>query len=201
MKKKIINLKQMATNVANFSRIIVILSVAFIVSVPISAQEPTFNTKGENLVGASIGFGGYFMGSFYRDVTRIPFIALYYENCVKENLFNDKSSLGIGGMLGYTSVTIKDFYRWSYTVLGVRGVLHYALVDKLDTYGGVAVVYNIFSSKYFDDNSLLGNRNASSGFNAGLFIGARYYFNEKAAVFAEAGFGAANLNIGLSIKF
>jgi len=188
--------------VASLAKRAAIVSIAIVMCASISAQEPTFNTKGENLVGLSIGFGGYYSGSYYRDVTRIPFVSFYYENCVKDNLFNDKSSLGIGGMLGYTSVTQKDFFRSSYTVIGARGVFHYALVDKLDTYAGVMLAYQIASWKWLGSWASVGGKgDATSAFDVGMFIGARYYFNEKAAVFAEAGFGAANLNVGLSIKF
>ena len=180
------------------------VAIALMLCASLGAQEPTFNAKGENLAGVAIGFGGYYSGSMYvgNGISRLPFISLYYENCVKDNLFNEKSSLGIGGMLGYTSITAKDFFKSSYTVLGARGVLHYALVDKLDTYAGVMLGYEIASWKWIGSWSTIGGKgDAESAFDAGLFVGARYYFNEKAAAFAEAGFGAANLNIGLSIKF
>ena len=185
-------------------KVAAMVAVALVMCAYVGAQEPTFNTKGDNLAGVAIGFGGYYSGSMYTGsgISRLPFVSLYYENCVKDNLFNDKSSLGIGGMLGYTAITAKDFFKSSYTVIGARGVLHYALVDKLDTYAGVMMGYEIASWKWIGAwENIGGKADATSAFDVGMFIGARFFFNDKAAVFAEAGFGAANLNVGLSLKF
>ena len=171
-------------------------------AVQVSAQIPTF-TKGDNLVSASLGFGGYYSGSYYSGVTRIPFISLYYENCVKDNLFDEKSSLGIGGILGHTSVKASNSFKTSVTLIGVRGALHYSFVDKLDTYAGLMLGYEIVSWKWLDKNSsdlgLKGNAASDLGFS--LFLGARYYFTDTFGVFAEVGYGAAVINLGVSLKF
>ena len=183
----------------NIIKKIAIVAVALNISVLAFAQTPSFN-KGDNVAGVSIGFGGYYSGSFYSEVSRLPFIGLYYENCVKDNLFDAKSSLGIGGMLGYTQVKWKDYWKTSTTVIGVRGALHYAFVDKLDTYTGLMLGYNIVSWKWLS-STYSGSGNATSDSYFSWFLGARYYFKDNLAVFAELGYGAANMNIGLSLKF
>jgi len=163
------------------------------------AQAQTFS-KGDNVVGASIGFGGYYTGSWYSGsgVSRIPYIGLYYENCVKDNLFDDRSSIGVGGMLGYTSIKWSDYWKFSTTVIGARGALHYEFVDKLDTYTGLMLGYNIVSAKYYGSISAGG---AASDLAFSWFLGARYYFNEKIGILGEIGYGAANINLGLCMKF
>jgi hypothetical protein len=168
----------------------------------ISAQTPTFNTKGDQLAGVTIGFGGYYSGSYYSDVSRTPYIAFYYENCVKENLFDEKSSLGLGGMLGHTSVKYSNLtsgFKANSIILGFRGILHYAFVDKLDTYGGLMLGYNIATWKWEDKNTTL-KRHADGGFDFSLFVGARYYFTDTFAAFAELGI-AVPINLGVSLKF
>ena len=178
-----------------------VLCFSFFTAQKNSAQAPTFNTKGDQLAGATLGFGGYYSGNYYRDVSRTPFIAFYYENCVVENLFDSNSSLGLGGMLGHTSVSKSNpsGYKASSFILGFRGILHYAFVSKLDTYGGLMLGYNIVSWKWEDKNSAL-MANSASGFDFSLFVGARYYFTDKFAAFAELGI-AVPINLGVSLKF
>ena len=163
----------------------------------VSAQTPSF-VKGDNVAGISIGFGGYYSGALYSGVKRMPAISLYYENCVKDNLFDEKSSLGIGGMLGYTSAKVENSFKTSHTTIGVRGALHYAFVDKLDTYTGLMLGYDIVTWKWVGTDW---GGAASSGLAFSWFLGARYYFTDNLAVFAELGYGVAIFNIGVALKF
>jgi hypothetical protein len=165
------------------------------------ANALTSFDQGDKVVGVAIGLGGYYSGSYYSDVSRLPFISFYYEQCVKDNLFDEKSSLGIGGMLGYTQVKLSDWWKTNTTVIGLRGALHYGFVDKLDTYAGLMLGYNVVSWKWLDNSLSSGSGNASSGLALGGYIGARYYFSDNIAAFAEAGYGAGNLNLGIALKF
>jgi len=63
------------------------------IAVQASAQIPSF-VKGDNVAGIGIGFGGYNFGTGYSGT---PYFTGYFENCVKDNLFDEKSSLGIVG--------------------------------------------------------------------------------------------------------
>ena len=166
------------------------------IALPMSAQTPTF-VKGDKVAGVSIGLGGYYSGGIYTDISRIPLISLYYEQCIKDNLFDEKSSIGIGGMLGYTQVKFKNSdWKASTTILGVRGALHYEFVNKLDTYAGLMLGYNIYSWK---GSGWTGN--SSGDLALGVYLGARYYFTDSFAVLAEIGYGAAYLNLGVALKF
>ena len=51
------------------------------------------------------------------------------------------------------------------------------------------------------DNTYSGTGDATSRAFGSWFLGARYYFNDKFAVFSELGYGAASFNLGLALKF
>jgi hypothetical protein len=185
----------------SFFKYAAIAAIAATMSVAASAQS---FVKGDNVAGVSIGFGGYYSGALYSGsgVSRIPAISLYYENCVKDNLFDAKSSLGIGGYLGYTSIKVADVLKTSNTVIGVRGALHYGLGDKFDAYTGLMLGYDIVSWKWLDTyGGLLGGNASSSGLAFSWFLGGRYYFTDTFAAFAELGWGVAVFNIGVALKF
>ncbi|MFH1319811.1 MAG: hypothetical protein ABII90_04050 [Bacteroidota bacterium] len=74
--------------------------------------------------------------------------------------------------------------------MGVRGNFHYPLVEKLDTYTGLLLGYNIVTSKWIGTGAE--DFNASSSHVAwSWFVGARYYFSETFAAMAELGYGIA----------
>ncbi len=173
----------------------------------VSAQKTSFVQK-DNVVGLGIGFGGNLYSGYYGSgIKRIPAISVYYEHCVKDNLWDEKSSIGVGGLLGYSSAKwdetiMGDKYGWksSNIIIGARGALHYAFLDKLDTYTGLMLGYDIVSQKWTGNKTGLGSA-AASGFTWSWFVGARYYFTDSFAAFAELGYGIAILNLGASLKF
>jgi len=186
-------------------RVIIGCCIFCFIAVQVSAQIPTF-TKSDNILGVSIGFGGnlYTGYAFYKGYSRTPAISVYFENCVVDNLFDEKSSIGVGGMLGYTSAKYTGTYGWGWkstnTIIGARGAFHYAFVDKLDTYAGVVAGFKINTWKWngsgYTDSDIGG-----SGLTSYLFVGARYYFNNSFAAFGELGYGISLLNLGVSLKF
>jgi len=167
----------------------------------LNAQSLTFD-KGNHVLNLNIGIGNarYSSGA----TSSVPPISASYEIGVVNNVF-DKASIGVGGYLGYTSAKW-DFgggYTWKSTdiIIGVRGALHYPLVDKLDTYAGLMIAYDINSETTTGDYFGLGTGTTSYG---GLFlpgfVGARYFFSDKFAGMAELGWGIAYLNLGVAIK-
>ena len=159
-------------------------------------QDQTFG-KGDNVINLGIGFGGSWYSGYgfgWNGVTRLPTLSLSYEHCIVGSLWDDRSSIGVGGQFGYTRIKWKDSdWRISNTTIGVRGALHYAFVDKLDTYAGLMMGYKIVS-----DNS---DWNYKNQFVSDYYLGARYYFSDNFAAFAELGYYWSLLNIGVSLKF
>ncbi len=161
--------------------------------------------KGDLVLNAGIGIGNTVRSESYLKTT-VPPISASLEYCVKDNLFDDKSSLGVGVYAGYFAQKWKNGafgylgdldLKYSDFIVGVRGALHYQFVDKLDTYGGLAIGYDIVSaSGSYGDYSV-----SSSALTAGVYVGGRYYFTDAFAVNAEVGYDIAVLTLGVSYKF
>jgi hypothetical protein len=172
--------------------------MAFVAIAGMYAQSDMF-AKGDKVVNASIGLGS----SLYRGIGGgIPPVGASFELGVKDELFNEKSSLGIGGYAGFTSAE-QDLFgakiSYSSIIVGARGIVHYDIISKIDTYAGVLLGYNIASSKV-TGGALPGVGAAAGGLVYAGFVGARYYFTPKFGAMAELGYGIALLNVGVSLK-
>ena len=209
-------------------RKLIIASFMLLFAVAGFAQENTFN-KGDKVLNLGVGIGStLYSGGYYKSA--IPPISASFELGVKDNLFDEKSSLGIGAYLGYTSAkwefsypeyaytynsglnmpsrvaastsSSSSTYGWNYSsmILGVRGALHYQLVSKLDTYTGILLGYNIVSAKAFGTMGDYSYTAASSGIAWSWYLGGRYYFTDKFAAMAELGYGIAYLNLVVALK-
>jgi hypothetical protein len=184
----------------------ILLSVVFCLLAIFSAnaQTSTFD-KGNHVANLGIGLGNaLYTGGGY--TSAIPPISLSYEVGIKDGIF-DKGVLGVGGYLGYTSAKyswgyIGYNYEWKYTniIIGVRGLLHYPLVEKLDTYAGLMLGYDLVSVSEPSGYSGTGYSALGSHIILPGFVGARYYFSDKFAGFAELGWGIAYLTLGVSLK-
>ncbi|MEC7262420.1 MAG: outer membrane beta-barrel protein [Bacteroidota bacterium] len=147
----------------------------------------------DNIVSLGIGLGGDF-GSF--DTTKSsPGLSLQYEKGIWN--IGEQDVIGLGGYLGYKSYTYKTDdadYKWTYTIIGVRGAYHVNSleVENLDAYGGLMLSYNILS---FDGE---GSYGSAMGLTA--FIGGRWYFTDQWAAMAEIGYGVSYLTVGVSYK-
>lgn len=185
---------------------VIVISVLIfsLISVKASAQTSTF-TKGDNVLGIGLGLGGNldYGYDYRRDINRIPFIFGSYELCIIDNLFDAKSSIGVGGQFGYCSARYRwsEDYGWKNSILhfGAKGAFHYAPVKNLDTYAGVLIGLNIHRYKY--RKGYQGSEIDGDWLGYGIFIGARYYFAPSVAVFAEVGHGISNFNMGIAFKF
>jgi hypothetical protein len=186
-------------------KLLLFLFVAVFSLTQLLAQESTFK-QGDKVLNLGIGFGStFYSGTGYK--AGIPPISASLEFGVKDGVL-DKGSIGIGGYLGYSSHKWEysnTGYGWKYTniILGVRGVFHYPLVDKLDTYTGLLLGYNISSSKEYGNAGVYGNLYSASagGVAYSWFIGGRYYFTDKFAGMLELGYGITYLNLGIALKF
>jgi len=169
-----------------FIKVSVMFLFCAMFSVAVNAQN-TFN-KGDKVFQAGIG-----LGSTYYYSSMIP-LSASFELGIKDNLFDDKSSIGVGGYFGFASGK-------GLTLLCpvVRGLFHYQLVDKLDTYAGLGLGLRLWSWK----DSYYGYYGKASGSDLIIpFIaGARYYFSDNIAGFAELGYEIAYLTVGVSFKF
>jgi opacity protein-like surface antigen len=181
--------------------VILILVFAFSLA-QLSAQQPIF-VKGSQTLNLGLGLGStLYTGS--HNTIGIPPLSASFEVGVVDHIA-DKGSIGVGGYLGFSSHRWEySTWEWKYTnvIIGGRGTFHYPLVDKLDTYTGILLGYNIVSAREFG-TPIYGFHPDSSTSNIAYawFIGARYYFTNEFAAMAEFGYGITYLNIGIALSF
>ncbi len=177
------------------------IAVCLFTAVYSSAQ--TSFEKGNNVVNLGVSFGGNLYGGYSGgNLSRIPLFKLSYERCIIDNLFNDKSAIGVGGLVGYTSAKYKfaggNSWKSSDIMLGVQGAFHYSFIDKLDTYAGLRGTYDIVTFKWNEHSDIDA---ASNSFYFNFYAGARYYFMNSLSVFAEVSHGYELIHAGISLKF
>lgn len=104
----------------------------------------------------------------------------------------DKGVLGIGAELGYIGFT-----GGSVTIFGGRANYHFSEflnmdTDKLDLYAGLGLYYRNFATGFLGTTA--------GGVNLAFNAGARYYFTESLAAYAELGNNWAWLNLGVAFR-
>lgn len=165
-------------------------------------QAQNVFSKGDKVVHLGVGLGSYLGGTGY--TSSIPPVLVSYEQGIVDNLIDGNASIGLGGYLGYTAnkwnATNDSGYKYSYLILGARGAFHYQFIDKLDTYAGLMLGYNIVNGKWFGSGTETNPVATSSSVAYSVFLGARYYFTDKVAVFAEVGYGIAALELGVAFR-
>ncbi|HPA86240.1 MAG TPA: hypothetical protein PK106_00495 [Bacteroidales bacterium] len=176
--------------------------VATAVSVLFLNGQDLMFLKGEKVLNLGLGLGNtLYSGSYYK--SQVPPVSASLEIGVVDNVI-EKGVVGVGPYLGYSSFKYEySDWGWKYSniIIGARGSFHYPLVDKLDTYTGLLLGYNIASSKEFG-NSVPGwdYSYSAGGLTWSWYIGGRYYFKENLAAMLELGYGIAYLNLGIALK-
>lgn len=181
---------------------VLLLVVVVFAFTQLVAQKATFS-QGDKVLNLGIGFGsGLYTGTYY--TTSVPPISASFEVGVKDGVL-EKGSIGVGGYMAYSSHKWEySGWGWKYSdlYLAARGVFHYPLAEKLDTYTGLNLGFDISSSSEYGTPVPGYNYDSTSG---GLlfawFVGGRYYFSEKFAGMAELGVGIVYLNLGVALKF
>lgn len=176
-------------------KLLLSLLVVAISLTQLMAQESSFS-QGDKVVNLGVGFGSTYYASYYSSHT--PALSASVEVGVVDGIL-EKGSIGIGGYVGYSSAKWANYYKTSNIIVGGRGSFHYPLVDKLDTYTGLLLGYNIYSYTY--DASYFGAKGSAGTVTFAWFAGARYYFSDNFGVLGEIGYGIAYLTVGVSLKF
>jgi hypothetical protein len=167
----------------------------------IFSQELTFK-KGDKVLDFGPGIGSD-LYSRYRYEVGLPLLSSSFEVGVKDGII-EKGTIGVGGYIGYT--TYKEVINnWGYNykniLIGTRGTFHYPIVNKLDTYTGIVLGFNISSSKEFGVSSEDYFRATSGGLVYSWFVGGRYYFSNYFGVMAELGIGITYFKTGVALRF
>jgi len=179
-------------------KLVLIIAAIALVSVSANSQE-TFH-KGTQLLKATVGFNS----------NGIP-LSVAYEKGIADNMFGvQKLNLGVGaylGFFGYSNTKPSGFgsdVKTSFVVIapGVSGSLHYQFIPKLDTYVGLSLGGSISRSSASNSMSSASATTATKVAVAwGLALGARYEITPKWGAFIEAGHGTGNFTLGAAYKF
>ena len=171
------------------------------------AQSPTFN-QGDLVFNLGVGIGtSLYSGTGYK--ATLPPLSVSGEYGVADDFLTDDLTLGIGGYLGIAGSKYETAwagytygYKYTYTVIGARGTLHYPLVDNFDTYAGLMLGYNVVNYKETGNWPTVINGNDATGSTMAfsIYVGGRYYFSDNFAAMAELGYGIAYLNLGVALK-
>lgn len=167
------------------------------------AQQTTF-LKGYKVLNFGVGVGTYLGGAGFK--TTIPPLSLSYEVGVKDELFDANSSLGVGALLGYYGAKYEfptagmGGYNYHYALIGLRANAHYQFVEKLDTYLGGMLGYNLAVSSYYGNFNPKPSSPSVGGFGFAVYVGGRYYLLEKLAAFVEVGYGISPVTAGFALK-
>lgn len=154
-------------------------------------SENTVFTRGTKVIHAGFGFSSQLNVSGAGGV-QIPPLLFAYEQGIKDELFDNNSSLGIGAILGFSTAGESN-YRRTYMFAGLRGAVHYQFVENLDTYAGLMIGGDYNSGYWGSTSSLL---------QVSAYLGSRYYFTEKFGAFLEFGLGMISYgSIGVSMRF
>lgn len=163
-------------------------------------QEPVF-IKGSRVFNAGLGIGTSVFSSTYNRLV-IPPLSASLEVGVTDHVL-EKGSVGVGPYIGFLSYKwqFSDYRaRYTNTIIGVRGNFHYPFIEKLDTYSGLLLGWDIVNVKETGD-PYDNYEDSASHIAWAWFIGARYYFRENMAAMAELGYGPSYLNLGLAFSF
>lgn len=186
------NLKRCDLNYYFMKKLFQCLCVIALLFSATSASGQARYTKGDFLGNVGIGLGYYYAGG-------VPLLLS------AEWAVNDV--ITVGPYFGYTSYNYNWGFgsRWRYTFIdiGVRGSYHFSELfeinnDKVDIYGGAFLGFLL--SSYSGDAFTGYNDPFTGGLRLGIHAGARYFFTEKVAGYAELGYGLAPLSLGLTFK-
>lgn len=186
----------------------VTLTVAVFTFAQTSVKAQAFN-NGDLVANLGAGFGWY---SYGYGVSSLPALSVSMEKGIKEISGLDGGVFSVGGIVGFKHATYAWSsaydYSWTDYVVAARGAIHANLlhVDKLDTYGGLAVGLRFEQYHHYDYVGTYPNYTYEKVNDMNVhplfafYIGGRYYFTEKIAGFGELGYGLGYFTLGLSFK-
>lgn len=156
---------------------------------------PLVVTNGDILIGLGVGL----LNNLEYEKLTFPSFPMTFEYVLKDDLVGNKLAVGVGGYIGYCSSkeTYYDNLKNSKLLFGARSYFHYAFVPNLDSYAGIFLGYRNESDSF--ESSVYSKVNTGF-FTANLFIGGRYFFNDRFAGTAELGWGLSIFTLGMAVK-
>ncbi|HVT40447.1 MAG TPA: hypothetical protein VHE78_15495 [Gemmatimonadaceae bacterium] len=173
-----------------FGTLIVLASIA--VSAPSAAAAQSPVVPGYTDIGPVVGIGGLngaslsLGGRFEHAFMSLPDLG--------------NGTLGIMVSADYYSFNYLSYYSYKYIPIGATVNYHFKLESTaFDPFVGLGLGYNVVSVSCGGVRGGCGNFYSSAIYFIGR-LGARYFFSDKMALYADVGAGAATLNAGLMFK-
>ena len=165
--------------------------------------------KKQHAINAGIGFGNTaYWGSYYSGF--FPSISGSYEyGIVEVPMGSDLTGVvGVGGYMGWSTSRYDYswddyYYRYNDIIIAARGNYHFIFHDKLDTYAGIWFGVDIVTGGWHGDGNYPDDDDwdmASTGPTGGAYVGARWFFKDNFAAYAELGYLISIFNIGVTWK-
>ncbi len=164
----------------------------------LNAQIETGNSnfaKGDIDINAGIGL----LKTYYSSTSTVmPPLSVSAEYGITDKI-------SVGGFLGFSTAREEWFggqVDYTFLILGARGSYHFKIWDKMDTYGGLMLGYNVVSGNYTDnlEGAYYDFDVAASGMALSGYLGGRYNIKDNLSVYGEIGYGISVLNLGVSLK-
>ena len=156
---------------------------------------------GNKIINLNVGF----VAQFNNGNIQIPPISASFDYIVSQA---GPGYIGLGALAGYATSKEElrlypgNYYTYNFILLAARGTYHWfpGQNDKIDTYAGVTIGYNIVSHKYsgFANATDISQKSAMLG---GMFAGIRYFITPRLGINAEFSYGVSAVSIGGSFKF
>jgi hypothetical protein len=184
----------------------IILMTAMIVLTGMAGLAQVFE-KGSQAINVGIGVGNTdYFGSYYSGF--LPSVSGSYEYGIVEIPMGSELTgvVSVGGYLGmsmsyYGPVGFDDKdWRYMNFIMAARGNYHFVFHDQFDPYAGIALGVNIGTSKWLGSGNEPDVDYADTTPFGGAYAGARWFFNDNIAVYAEVGYLISVLNFGVTFK-
>lgn len=185
-----------------------IITLCAIIGMALSASAQDAFQQHDKVINIGIGLPD-FTDSHYEN--KLPSISTSFEYCIIDHVFDDKSGIGVGGILGFTgadytyaSYENKPYgFRYRNWILAGRGAFHYQPLRGMDTYLGVVTGYTFVTTKRYGTwpSGVDDDKAESSDFLIGGVLGIRYYLTDNFALMAEAGTALSYITAGIAFKF
>ena len=166
--------------------------------------------KGNHAINAGIGFGNTaYFGSYYSGF--IPSVSASWEMGIVEVPMGAELTgvVSVGAYTGWSASRYSysywgnnNYYSGSSFIFAARGNYHFIFHDQLDTYAGVWAGARIETWKWHGDVNLPPDATLQGDVDpvGGVYVGARWFFRENLAAYAELGYLISVFNIGVTFK-
>jgi hypothetical protein len=186
---------------------LLLVAVVVLMSAVTALSQPF--AKHQHAINAGLGFGNTaYWGSYYSGF--FPSLSASYEYGIVEVPMGSSLTgvVSVGGYMGWSTSKYDYswddyYYRYNDVIIAARGNYHFIFHDKLDTYAGVWFGVDIVTGKWHGTDDYPDDDDwdmASTGPTGGAYVGARWFFKDNFAAYAELGYLISVFNIGVTYK-